>query len=148
MFCTRLAPLEHRKGLLSHTGSFQICSSGCWRSICSLLHSPMRMRMTCIRYKLSEIDRVVMKTSISFDMSIFEIFWALTNGSALVIVKQREELNADSIHNAERSILKILLFSFGPLDIKRFTRAHTTRKNHCNAIRAESHASPGGLPRF
>jgi non-ribosomal peptide synthetase component F len=74
-----------------------------------ILLSPMRMRMTCVRYKLSDIDRVVMKTSISFDMSIFEIFWALTTGSALVIVKQREELNADSIHNAERKILKILL---------------------------------------
>jgi non-ribosomal peptide synthetase component F len=43
------------------------------------------------------MDRVLMKTSICFDVSMFEIFWPLICGGVLVIAKQGGQLDPECI---------------------------------------------------
>lgn len=40
---------------------------------------------------------MLFKFSVSFDLSFAELFWPLINGGALVITKQREQVNPDCI---------------------------------------------------
>eukprot|EP00026_Physarum_polycephalum_P000079 Phypoly_transcript_00079.p1 GENE.Phypoly_transcript_00079~~Phypoly_transcript_00079.p1 ORF type:complete len:2407 (+),score=359.49 Phypoly_transcript_00079:447-7223(+) len=46
-------------------------------------------------FKMGKTDAVLFKTSISFDMAIFETFWPLVNGCTMVIAKQGGQLNPD-----------------------------------------------------
>jgi hypothetical protein len=45
------------------------------------------------RFKMNSGDKVLLKSSPSFDMSIFETIWAFMNGGTLVIAKQGGQLN-------------------------------------------------------
>lgn len=42
-------------------------------------------------YGLTALDRVLQKTPFSFDVSVWEFFWPLAQGAALVRVRRQEE---------------------------------------------------------
>jgi len=55
--------------------------------------------LNCIRwmqdtYRLTEDDRFIFKTSLNFDPSVWEIFWTLSTGAAVVIVPPGRHLDA------------------------------------------------------
>src|SRR6266511_3222559 len=64
-------------------------------------------------YQLAESDRVLHKTPISFDVSVWEIFWPLLNGASLVVA--RPGGHQDSAYLAELIVQqKITVLHFVP----------------------------------
>lgn len=48
-------------------------------------------------YGLNEADRVLQKTPFSFDVSVWEFFWPLMTGAALIVAKPEEHKNSQAL---------------------------------------------------
>ncbi|MEW6736885.1 MAG: amino acid adenylation domain-containing protein, partial [Acidobacteriota bacterium] len=51
----------------------------------------------CMAFPLNETDRVLQTTSLSFDVSVREIFWPLWSGAAVVLMKSAERSDIDAL---------------------------------------------------
>ncbi|HET8814608.1 MAG TPA: amino acid adenylation domain-containing protein [Solirubrobacterales bacterium] len=56
-----------------------------------------RIRWMQERYRLTPRDRVLHKTSIGFDVSVWELFWPLRTGAQLVLAKPGEHRDPDAL---------------------------------------------------
>ena len=72
-------------------------------------------------YRLAPNDRVMQKTPYSFDVSIWELFWPLLSGSALVLVtslghRDPRELSITALNKA------VTVMHFVPVMLRSFFR--------------------------
>jgi amino acid adenylation domain-containing protein len=62
-----------------------------------------RLRWMQRRYRLTRCDRVLHKTSIGFDVSLWELFWPLRTGARLVLARPGEHRDPDALGETMRA---------------------------------------------
>ncbi|WP_158553978.1 non-ribosomal peptide synthetase [Micromonospora deserti] len=78
-----------------------------------------RLRWMQDAYRLTTEDRVLQKTPISFDVSIWELFWPLMNGACLVLAEPRRHRDPDYLAQLMASA-RVTVCHFVPVMLRAF----------------------------
>ncbi|MET8759982.1 non-ribosomal peptide synthase/polyketide synthase [Lentzea sp. NPDC004782] len=85
-------------------------------------------------YALTPADRVVHKTPIGFDVSVWEVFWTLTRGATLVVVRPDGHRDpaylARLVHDEQVTIIHFVPSMLGPF-LDEYTHAPSLRMVSC-----------------
>jgi amino acid adenylation domain-containing protein len=95
------------------------------------------------RYKLSAMDGVIHKTSIGFDVSLWELFWALSVGARLVLARPGEQRHPEALADTIRTE-GVTVAHFVPAMLMAFISAgQLERSGNLRAVMCSGEALPG-----
>jgi len=104
-----------------------------------------RLRWMQERYRLTPGDRVLHKTSIGFDVSVWELFWPLRVGAQLVLANPGEQRDPDALGETMRA-RGVTIAHFVPAMLAAFASSgQLDRAGSLRAVFCSGEALPPGL---